>query len=203
LYPLDKIYFSTGNLQMTTFIIHNDRGHSILSVYASILLMLWIILLIILLPVAWILLAPFQFEIDTRVPVIMVQWKSIGNATLFYEDEVWWLQIRVWFFSKKWNLVQMIFAGRKKKKKVVQSRKRKSGRKYMPFIKFFKILKTFQIVHWEIAFSADDYTKNARWYWLNFLAVTRKHVYINFDDKNYLVLVIRNKAWRIAHAFMK
>lgn len=144
-----------------------------------------------------------QFEIDTRVPVITIQWKSIGNATLFYEDEVWWLQIRAWFFSKKWNLVQMIFADRKKKKKVPQSRKRKSGKKRMPVLKLFKILKTFQIVHWEIAFSADDYTKNARWYWLNFFPLTRKHLYINFDDKNYLVLVIRNKAWRIAYAFIK
>jgi hypothetical protein len=187
---------------MTKFILPNDSGHFISPVCFLILLMLWIILLlIILLPVAWILLSPLQFEIDTRVPVIMVQWKSIGNATLFYEDEVWWLQIRVWFFSKKWNLVQMIFADRKKK--VLQSRKRKSGRKRIPVLKFFKILKTFQIVHWEIAFSADDYTENARWYWLNFSPLTRKHVYINFVDKNYLVLVIRNKAWRIAYAFMK
>ncbi len=92
---------------------------------------------------AWILLSPMQFEIDTRVPVITIQWKSIGKAMLFYEDEVWWLQIRVWFFAKKWNLVQMIFADRKKKKKVTQSRRRKR-RKRMPVLKFFKILKPFK-----------------------------------------------------------
>jgi len=188
---------------MTIFIVHDDSGHFISPVYSSILLMLWIILLLIILLLVWILLSPLEFEIDTRVPVIMVRWKSIGNATLFYEDEEWWLKVRVLFFSKKWNLVQMIFADPKKMEKVAQSRKRKSRRKHMPVLKFFKILKTFQIVHWEIAFSADDYTENARWYWLNFFPVTRKHVYINFDDKNYLVLVIRNKAWRIAYAFMK
>lgn len=166
--------------------------------------MLWIILLlIILLPLAWILLTPFQFKIDTRVPVIRVQWKSIGNAALYFEDEEWWLKVRILFVSKKWNLLQMIFADRKKKKKVSQNRKRKRGRKHMPVLKFFKILKSFQIVHWEIAFSADDFTENARWYWLNFFPITRKHVHINFDDKNYLVLVIRNKAWRVAYAFIK
>lgn len=122
---------------------------------------------------------------------------------LFYEDEEWWLKIRVLFFSKKWNLMQMIFADRKKKEKVPQSRKRKSGRKYMPVLKFFKILKTFQIVQWEIAFSAGDYTENAWWYWLNFFPLTRKHVHVNFVDENYLVLVIQNKAWRMAYAFIK
>jgi hypothetical protein len=166
--------------------------------------MIWIILLLILLlPVAWILLMPFQFEMDTRIPVIMIQWKSIGNATLFYEEEVWWLQIRVGFFSKKWNFVQMIFADRKKRKKGVQSRKRSGAKKRMPLLKFFKILKTFQIVHWEIAFDANDNAVNAWWYWLNFFPFSREHIHVNFFDEDYFVLVIRNKVWRIAYAFMK
>lgn len=198
-----QIYFSAGGLPMTIFIMHDDTGHFMAFIYSSILLMLWIILsLIILLPV-WLLLSPLEFKIDTRVPVIMVQWKSIGNAMLFYEDEDWWLKIRVLVFSKKWNLAQMIFAASKKGEKVAQSRRRKRGRKHMPVLKFFKILKTFQTVHWEIAFSPDDYTENAYWYWLNFFPLTRKHIHINFIDKNYLVLIIRNKAWRMAYAFVK
>jgi hypothetical protein len=163
--------------------------------------MLWIILSLIILLLAWILLSPLQFEIDTRVPIVMVQWKSIGHATLFYEDEVWWLQIRVLFFYKKWNLFQMIFAN--KKKKVAQNRRRKKERKHLPVLKFFKILKTFQIVQWEIAFSADDNSKNAFWYCLNFFPLTSGHVRINFFDENYLVLIIRNKASRMAYAFIK
>ncbi|HUZ60131.1 MAG TPA: hypothetical protein VMU83_15260 [Hanamia sp.] len=105
--------------------------------------MLWIFLLLIILLLVWILLSPLVFEIDTRVPVIMIQWKSIGNATLFYEDEVWWLKIRVLFFSKKWNLVQMIFADSKKRKKKNLSREKKDKGKSMPVLKLFKIFKTF------------------------------------------------------------
>lgn len=171
--------------------------------YSSILHMLWIILFLILLILAWILLSPLELKIDTRVPVIMVQWKSIGGATLLYEDEEWWLQMRVLFFSKKLNLIQMIFSDKKKRKRTGKSRKKKNGGKRKIILKFFKILKTFQIVQWEIAFSADDNTKNAKWYYLNFLSFTRKHVHINFFDENYLVLLIRNKGWRIVHAFMK
>lgn len=73
----------------------------------------------------------------------------------------------------------------------------------MPVLKFIKILKTFHIVQWEIAISADDNTTTARWYYLNFLPFMRKHVHINFIDQNYLVMIIKNKVWRIAYAFMK
>jgi hypothetical protein len=165
--------------------------------------MLWIILLLIILLLAWILLSPLEFKIDTRVPVIMVQWKSIGNATLFFEGEEWWLQIHVLFFSKKWNLIQIIFSDKLKRKRTDKSRKKKKSGKYKQISRFFKILKTFQIVQWEIAFSADDNTDNAYWYWLNFLPLTRGHVHVNFFDESYLVLVIKNKAWRVAHAFIK
>lgn len=165
--------------------------------------MLWIILFLFILILGWLLLSPLEVKIDTRVPVTRVRWKSIGNATLFYDDEQLWLKVGVLFFSKKWSLMQIIFADRKKKKKIAQSRRKKNRGKPTTILKFFKILKTFQIVQWEIAFSADDNTKNAYWYWLNFFPLTRRHVHINFIDQNYLVLVIRNKAWRIAYAFIK
>jgi hypothetical protein len=188
---------------MTIFIVHDDSSHFIAAFYSSILLMLWIILLLLLFIPAWVLLSPLEFQIDTRVPVIMLQWKSMGSATLLYEDEEWWLKVRVLFFSKKWNLVQMIFADRKKRKKKNLSRKKRGRKKSIPVLKFYKILKTFQIVQWQIAFCSDDNTKNARCYYLNFLPSTRKHVQINFFDENYLVLIIRNRAWRMAYAFLK
>jgi hypothetical protein len=42
----------------------------------------------------------------------------------------------------------MIFADRKKNKKVAQSPGKKSGRKHMPFLILFKILKSFKIMIW-------------------------------------------------------
>lgn len=164
--------------------------------------MLWIVvlLLLILLP-AWMLLSPLQFEIDTRVPIIMVKWKSIGNATVFYKDDELWLRVRVLFFSKKWNLVQMFFANRKKQKKS-DRRPKKKGTK-MSVMKIFKVLKTFQIVQWEMAISEAEDTENAYWYWLFFFPITRKHIRINFIDGNYLILVIQNRLWRMAYAFIK
>jgi len=165
--------------------------------------MLWILLfLIILLPV-WLLFSPFEFKIDTRIPVISVRWKSVGNAILSYENNDWWLNIQVLFFSKQWNVEQMIYTVRKKKKKMDQDDKEKKIRKSKPLGKFLKILKTFEIVEWQVSFSKDDYAANARWYWLNYFPLTIKHVRVNFFDENYLVLVIRNVPWRIVYAFIK
>jgi len=67
--------------------------------------MLWVVLLLIILLLVWILLSPLEFKIDTRVPVIMIRWNAIGSATLLFENEEWWLKIRVLFFAKKWNLI--------------------------------------------------------------------------------------------------
>ena len=100
-------------------------------------------------------------------------------------------------------MVKMFFAGRKRKKKTAQRRRKKSKEKFRLILKFFKMINTFQIVQWEIAYCADDYTENAYQYWLNFFPLTAGHIRINFFDENYLVLIIRNKAWRMAYAFIK
>jgi hypothetical protein len=165
--------------------------------------MLWIILFLLISILAWILLSPLELKIDTRVPVIIIQWKSIGSAMLLYEEEEWWLKVRVLFFYKNWSLMHLVFANRKKQKTKNETHRKKSGGRSGTALKFFKILKTFQIVQWEIAYSADDNRTNARWYYINFLPFMRKHVHVNFFDENYLVLIIRNRAWRMAHAFIK
>jgi len=165
--------------------------------------MVWIVSLLILLLLIWILLSPLEFKIDTRVPVIMIRWKAIGSAALIFENEEWWLKIRVLFFSKKWNLIQMFFSGKKKRAKINKKRRKENVRKKKTIFRILKVLKTFRIVEWEIAYSAEDNVKNAYWYWLNFFPLTRKHVHINFRDENYLIVVIKNKIGRMVYAFIE
>ena len=188
---------------MTIFISCNDNSQSLNWVYFSILIMLWVLLLLIILLLVWLLFSPLEFNIDSRIPMISVRWKSIGNAILSYENNDWWLNIQVLFFSKQWNVEQMISTIRKKKKKMNQPDKEKKIRKSKPLGKFLKILKTFEIVEWQVSFSKNDNAANARWYWLNYFPLTINHVRVNFFDENYLVLVIRNVPWQIAYAFIK
>ncbi len=164
--------------------------------------MIWIILLVVLLVLCGILLSPMEFKIDMRLPVVTIGWTGIGEALLMYEEEEWWLKIRLPFFHKQWSLMQLILSDKKKKTKVksVQIKKRK---KRMPLSKVIRIMRTFRIVNLEVAISNGDYITNARLYFLNFLPNTRRHVHVNFEDENYLTLIIRNNAWRIVYAFMK
>jgi hypothetical protein len=165
--------------------------------------MLWIIILFIILFLAWILLSPLEFKIDTRIPLVIIEWKSIGKATLVYEKDEWWLKIHVLFFYKKWSLLQMVFADKTRKKKVKHAQRKKSTTNSKWLSKFFNMLKTFRVIQWKIAISSSDNLKNAWLYPLNFFPHARQHVYINFIDENYLVLTTRNKPLRIIYALMK
>lgn len=167
--------------------------------------MIWIIILIVILaPVLLLLLAPFEIIIDTRVPVIKLHWSGIGNAAVVYESDEWWLKIRVFFFGKKWTIMHLILPGKKKKKaqkeKAVKKKERTS---HMSFSRAVYIIKSFTVTEWKMAMSSSDYTTNARLYFLNFIPYTRQHLFINFTDQNYLVIVARNNVWRIAYAFIK
>lgn len=196
--------YSAGTCRtMIAISVSNDSRYSSRLYYSSSLLMLWIISLLIIFFFAWLLLAPLELRIDTRQPVVMMRWKSIGNATIVFDEEEWWLKIRLLFFSKKWNLINLVFAERKERKKKDHRSSKKKQSKRRQALKFFNILRTFQVVRWEVAFSDDDNTMNAYCYWLNFFPLTRQHVHVNFTGENYLVLVIRNQLWRMVHALTK
>jgi len=166
--------------------------------------MIWIIIAALLvIVVCWFLLSPLELQIDTRIPQASVQWIGIGKAVLVYEKEEWWLKVRVLFFYKKWSLLKIIFAERKKKKRARPVQRKKTTAKSKRLPKFFHLLKTFRVMQWKIAMDTGDSVKNAWLYPLNFSPYTWQHVHINFMDENYLVLTIRNVPWRLAYAWMK
>jgi hypothetical protein len=146
------------------------------------------------------LLAPLQFVIDTRIPLISLRWNSIGKAMVTFEEDKWLLKIRVLFFHKQWEIEKLIF--KKKKIRRIKKPKQKRKRKFK-WWKMFRALKTFRIKKYEIAIDTGDNLLNVWLYPLNFYPTARKHLHINFFDENYLVFEIRNTPWRLIHAFMK
>ncbi len=189
---------------MTRLILNIDSCHFLARRDTAILPMLWIIILLLVLLLSWPLLSPLECSVDTRIPVIVIQWAGIGKATLVYDEEEWWLKLRVLFFYKKWSLMHLIFSDKKKKRKTkVKTVKRKKSTKRMPFSKIVNILKSFRLIQLDIAISNNDYIKNAWLYSSNFIPYIRRYVHVNFEEENYLTFVIRNNAWRIAYAFIK
>jgi hypothetical protein len=161
----------------------------------------WVIILIVLLLIlGWLLLAPLQLQIDTRIPEISFRWISVGKAKMVYEQGKWWLKISVFFFFKQWELEDLIF---KPKKKVKKTRpKTKTGHSKW-FRKLLNLIKTFRVTKWRIAIDTGDDVRNAWLYSLNFYPGIGRHVSVNFFDENYLLLEIRNAPWKIIYALTK
>jgi hypothetical protein len=160
----------------------------------------WVIILIFpLLIIGWLLLAPLQLQIDTRIPEISLRWITVGKAIIGYEQGKWYLKISALFLFKRWEVEKLIF---KSKKKAPRVKSKKKATHYNWLKKFANVVKTFRVTGWQLAMDTGDAAKNAWLYPLNFYPGTRHHLYINFLDENYFLLEIRNSPWRVIKAFI-
>ena len=166
--------------------------------------MFWIITLLVLLLIsAWLLLAPMELHIDTRVPHATFKWQTIGRATMIYEQEEWFLNIKILLFSKQWPLSRMLVESANKKKKA----KKTPGAKGAPVFKWKQripgILSTFRINELKIAVDGLDQLSYAMLYPLNFMPLVGKHIDINFRDQTYFLLRISNRPLRLLYALIR
>lgn len=162
--------------------------------------MVWIIILTLLfLLLCWLFISPLECTIDTRVPVAVIRWISIGKAAIVFEKEEWWMKVNILFFHRKWTLEKLFLT--QKRKPVIQKQERKRKGKLLKRI--LHVFQTFKIKQWQIAIDSEDSINNALFYPLNFLPYLRQHIYINFTDQNYVTMTIRNVPWRIIYAWLK
>lgn len=151
--------------------------------------------------IAWILLAPFIIEVDTRIPEAQVRWRSIGHARIWFEDE-WWFSFQVFFYRKTIRL-SGIKAKPQKAKPPVKKKKTKKLKLTRVLIKAIRVIKTFRLREWQLYFDSGNYLLNAQIYPLNYLPFAYRHVYINFMDENYLVLKATNQPWKIVYNILR
>ena len=204
--PVNLGWFIRNNYRslclITTLIATIAHRHCFTVFYAAILLMLTIVIITFFsLLLCWFLLAPFEFSVDTRLPQALLRWAGIGKIMIIYDNGIWWVKLQVLFFKKEWML-QQLFSVEKKISQPVKPVKKKKA-KQIPWHKFFKILKTFRVVQWQIAADTGNYPVNARLFPLNFYPPFRDHININFNNINYFVFSCRNAPWRILYAWIK
>lgn len=166
--------------------------------------MVWVlgIFLFICLVLLWLLVSPLVLEIDSRKPVVMLKWISIGKATIWYDEEGWF-SFRVLFFHKTFRLAEI----KSKPKKTGDREKAKTPRKRRNLSrmrkKMVRVLRTFRIEEWRAAIDTGDYSFNAQIYPLNFFPKLRDHLQINFSDENYLYVRMRNRPLKMLYAFLR
>jgi len=161
----------------------------------------WLIILIFLfLLVGWLLLAPVQLQIDTRIPEVYFRWITVGRAKLTYEQDKWWLRISVFVFSKEWDVANFTH---QRKKRATKARPKRKKEKAGWLTRVLNVVKSFRITRWQISIDSGDGMTNAWMYPMNFYPAFRHHLNVNFSDQNYLFLEIRNAPWKIIYALMK
>lgn len=161
-----------------------------------------ILVAVLLLLAAWLLLAPFELEMDTRVPRLRVEWKTVGWAEITYA-EGWKAVYSVLFFKKKIALPP----GTKTEKEVSpKKRKKKSRRKMKPaklLGKISRVLSSFRVREWNWALDTGDHALNAQLYPANYLPRLRGHLQVNFGSVNYFSCRVQNRPWRVIYAWLK
>jgi len=65
------------------------------------------------------------------------------------------------------------------------------------------MLRTCRVEEWQLAIDTGDYALNAQIYPLNFVPALHHHLGINFNNKNYLYMKIRNSPVRILYAYLR
>ncbi|MEP7106658.1 MAG: hypothetical protein ABI760_01725 [Ferruginibacter sp.] len=163
--------------------------------------MIWLIaiILFIVLLLYWLMISPLVLEIDSRIPGANLSWGSIGKAVILYDDE-WWVKIQILLFKMKIRLSDI-----KATQKIITQKKTKirKGKKWRLIKKMAGIIRTFQVVEWQLAFDSGDYALNSQLYPLNFFPYCYSHLDINFKDENYLYLRIINIPWKLVVALFR
>jgi hypothetical protein len=166
--------------------------------------MIWVlaILLLLLIIICWLLIASFQLEIDTRVPMARFNWHTIGHAQIFYDDH-WLLQFQILFYRRQFALDTL--KNKKIKKKAAVTHKKKAKRMKLSRLlkKGKRILNSFVVKEWRLAVDTGDFARNAQLYPLNFISRLYPHLQINFKGENYMVLKLQNRAWKIIYALLR
>lgn len=161
--------------------------------------MIWLLIILALfcLLLCCLLVAPVELEIDTVNALAAFRWLGIGAVRIWYEDE-WWFSMQLFFFHKTIPFTKM-----QRRAKKTTATEKKNARQKSILKKAIQAIRTLQITEWQLAIDTGQYDLNARLYPLNYLWRTSGHLFINFQDKNFLIVKLRGRPWKIAYAFMK
>jgi hypothetical protein len=161
------------------------------------------IVLMLVLLVCWLLFSNLELNIDTRIPGLVLHWRTIAKLVLVFEYGDWWLKIYSLPYKNKWRLYELINRKKKKKIKVEGDRSKISKRSPIRFKKIIELLSSSQVNEWRLALDTDDFPFNACLFPLNFLPSCRQRLEINFKGENFLVLRITNSVWRLLNVWFK
>ncbi len=176
---------------LTDVIVYLDFGHFLC--IKKLMILSAVILLVVLL-VLWLLLIPIQVFIDTDSNKYFARLRGLAKAS-FEPDEKELLRVRlkVLFYERCFYPLTKSIDQKKQSEKNKAKRKRK-----VSFKKMLQLLKSFEVKQFDLDIDTGDYVANAKIYPV-FVLLNQfvASFHINFEDRNRLVLDIRNRPYRM------
>lgn len=152
--------------------------------------------------VAWILFAPISIKADTYRNEYYLSFGGIGKAELVPVPDDILVRLRVAFWKKEFYPLHPS-AGRKQKKPKAEAGEKRKRQRAFPFRRIIKVLKSFHIKYFRLEVDTDDFVWNAYlWPVVGCAGPLRRHVSVNFEGRNECRLLMRNRIWRMARAWL-
>jgi hypothetical protein len=164
-------------------------------------MILTVFVAIFLLLLCWLLLSPLIISIDTRVPVIKVKWVSIATISLLYQEK-WVLKIHVLFYNTIKDLYSLKRKKQAPKNKEVNNKTKKTKHPIRVARAIVRVIKSFSMRRWHLTLDTGNYALNGCLYSLYALPSIANHIEINFQDKNYLLIKMKNTPLRMIKAYL-
>lgn len=183
---------------MSHVITNPEYGHCPSDLLPVILYMvlLYVFTALILL-VAWPLLSTVVMRLDTRLPRLTIEWKTVANLQATYEQQTISLEIRTLFFHRTWSPATT----RDRKPRKRQPTKKRHSRP--AFSRIIRVLKKCRLDSLDLAVDTDNPLLNAWLYPLNYISLPAgRMIRINFENDSYLRLQISARPWRLLAAWI-
>jgi len=161
-------------------------------------MILTVVILLVVLLALGLLFVPIQIFIDTDTGKYYVGLKGLAKAS-FEPDEKELLRVRLKVLFYEHYFYPLT---KPSKPKPTKSKKTKPKRR-IKFRKVVRLLKSFEVKRFTLDMDTGDYVVNAKMYPIFvFLNQYVASFHINFEDRNRLVMDIRNRPYRILKTFI-
>lgn len=153
------------------------------------------IIIFLLILIAWFLVSPIVLNISSRDDLYEISWKTIANARLIVESNEPKIIVQILF----WTKVFYPFRYRDKEKKEVSPVRKKKKKSTGPWKKKgIRLLRSFEVKAFRLILDTNNMIYNAYLYPIfYFLSKNNKQLGISYQGESELLLVVKNRPYRI------
>lgn len=192
-----KLFRTSGN-----FNIGHDGHHCVSGMFLFTLqqkqMVLWIIIVSLVLLVVGVLFIPIRIFVDTAHASYYVSFKGLARASLEPDQkELFRIRLKVFFLEHFFYPLRKSTKPKKIGNRPARKKRRMNARTMLRLARSFKVQKL------SLDMDTGDYVVNAKLYPV-FMLLDR-HVgsfHINFEDRNRLVMDVRNTPYRLIKSFI-